>query len=284
VFGARALAHLALATGLPGADAEEDWSRRLASHLTDVQQFRLANRLFAQLAAENRLDRRARLSYASSYSEEHDDIDGAAEAIRMVEKVLADVESEHPAEGTLEGVVARAECHLRLGALRQWYWQRSRQPADLDAAIDAQAEAVACNDEARRMGGLRHPGFLAQTRLKLLLLLRIRDGNVDRPDREQHREAVVTLLPQPHDDPAGVSYLGWFQAIVLADLGQSEAALRKAQATLADDARLRARPEHIEVGRRQYAQIRRFIEQYLPHLRHQGAVGQIAQMLQSAQA
>jgi hypothetical protein len=77
-----------------------------------------------------------------------------------------------------------------------------------------------------------------------------------------------------------LSYLGWFQAIALADLGQAEAALRKARVTHADDANLRTSAEHWEIGRRQYALIRRFIEQYLPYLRHHGVVGQIAQLLQ----
>ena len=92
--------------------------------------------------------------------------------------------------------------------------------------------------------------------------------------------AILAASAQPNDDVKGLSYLGWFQALALADLGQGEAALRKARATLADDAVLRSDAEHWEIGRRQYALIRRFIEQYLPYLRHHGIVGQIAQLLQ----
>ena len=62
------------------------------------------------------------------------------------------------------------------------------------------------------------------------MLLRIRDQNIDRPDQERHRDAIVALAALPGDDPKGLSYLGWFQAITLADLGAGEASLRKALA------------------------------------------------------
>jgi hypothetical protein len=282
VFGSRALAHLALSTGLPvGEERDKDLSRRLANHLNDGQQYRLANRLYEELLALGRLNRGSKLAYAGSYSEAHDDIEGAARAIAMVQQVLDETEKAFSARDSMESVLARAEIHRRLAGLRQWYWQKSLQPADLDAAIRALEDAVLLNDRARQIGALKHPGFLAQARLKLLVLLRIRDGSVDRPDQEHHGEAIAALSPQPNDDPKGLSYLGWFQAIALADLGQAEAALRKARSRQADDANLRMSPEHWEIGRRQYALIRRFIEQYLPYLRNHGVVGQIAQLLQA---
>lgn len=281
VFGSRALAHLALTTGLPiGDDSARDLSRRLANHLNDGQQYRLANRLYEALLAVGRLSRGSQLAYATSYSEAHDDIEGARQAIAIAQRALDEAEANHPGRDSMEAVVARAECHRRIAGLRQWYWQKSLQPADLDAAISAFDDAVQWNDRARQIGALKHPGFLAQARLKLLVLLRIRDGSVDRPDHERHRDAIVALAAQPNDDVKGLSYLGWFQAIALADLGQAEAALRKARATQVDDANLRSNAEHWEIGRRQYALIRRFLEQYMPYLRQHGVVGQIAQLLQ----
>lgn len=281
VFGSRALAHLALMSDLPiGDEPDSDLSRRLANHLNDGQQYRLANRLYEALLARGRLTRGSQLAYATSYSEAHDDIEGAVRAIAIVQRALDEAELTYPASDSMDAVLARAECHRRLAGLRQWYWQKSQQPADLDAAIRSFGDAVHWNDRARQIGALKHPGFLAQARLKLLVLLRIRDASVDRPDHERHRDAILALTAQPNDDIKGLSYLGWFQAIALADLGQAEAALRKARATHADDANLRTSPEHWEIGRRQYALIRRFIEQYLPYLRHHGVVGQIAQLLQ----
>lgn len=282
IFGSRALAHLALGTGLPvGEDPMRDLSRRLANHLNDGQQYRLANRLYEALLAIGRLNRGSQLAYATSYSEAHDDIEGARQAIAIAQRALDEAELAHPGRDSMEAVVARAECHRRIAGLRQWYWQKSLQVADLDAAISAFEDAVQWNDRARQIGALKHPGFLAQARLKLLVLLRIRDGSVDRPDHEHHRDAIVSLTAQPNDDIKGLSYLGWFQAIALADLGQAEAALRKARATQVDDVNLRSNAEHWEIGRRQYALIRRFMEQYMPYLRQHGVMGQIAQLLQA---
>lgn len=282
VFGSRALAHLALGTDLPlGEQPDGDLSRRLANHLNDGQQYRLANRLYDALLAKGRLNRGSQLAYASSYSEAHDDIAGAARAIAIARHTLDEAVATYPDREAMDAVLARAECHRRLAGLHQWYWQKSLLPADLDAAIRSFDDAVLWNDRARQLGALKHPGFLAQARLKLLVLLRTRDASVDRPDQERHRDAIVALVAQPNDDVKGLSYLGWFQAIALADLGQADAALRKARATQGDDVNLRSNAEHWEIGRRQYAQLRRFIGQYLPYLRHHGVVGQIAQLLQA---
>jgi hypothetical protein len=152
---------------------------------------------------------------------------------------------------------------------------------DLDLAISAFADAILHNDHARNRGELKHPGFLAQARLKQLILLRIRDKSRDRPDAEGHLDAILALHPQPRDDARGLSYLGWFQAITLADLGAAEEAQRKALKTFTDDSKLRADPEYFEIGRRQYVQLLRFLEQYTPYLRNPSITGRISQILQA---
>jgi hypothetical protein len=77
----------------------------------------------------------------------------------------------------------------------------------------------------------------------------------------------------------GVSYLSWFQAITLADAGTADASRRKALTTLADDGRLMA--DHLEVGRRQYVVLRRFLEQNSRVLRNPTLIGAISQILQA---
>lgn len=276
VFGSRALACLSL-----GAPQDPAAMRRLANHLNDGQQYRLANRLYAQLHAAGQLSRGAHLAWASSHSEAHPDRAGADEGLRIATEVLEEVERQTAANPQdPQAVLAFAECHRRLAGLRQWRWELGQEPAELDAALAAFDAAVATNQRARELGLLKHPGFLAQARLKQVVLLRIRDGSVDRPDREQHREAILALAAMPGDDAKGLSYLGWFQAITLADLGQTEAAQHKALLTLNDDARLRVEAEHWEIGRRQYGLLRRFLGHYLPWLHEPSAQGQLAQMLQ----
>lgn len=276
IFGSRALACLCLA-----APQDPVWTRRLANHLNDGQQYRLANRLYEALHAAGQLNRGSHLAWASSYSEANPDLPGAERALQIAQAALDEVERSVAADRqSAEAVLALAECHRRLAGLRQWRWELGQQPEALDDALRGFELAIHFNQRAREMGLLRHPGFLAQARLKHLVLLRIRDDSVERSDREQHREAILALAPLPSDDEKGLSYLAWFQAITLADTGQVEAAQRKALTALADDARLRMNAEHWEIGRRQYALLRRFLGKYMPWLRHPSAQGQVAQVLQ----
>jgi hypothetical protein len=177
-------------------------------------------------------------------------------------------------------VEAYAECYRRIAGLRQWCWQLTKDASDLDQAIHAFDDAVRWNHRARIMGRLKHPGFLAQARLKLLLLFREKDNNPERPDKEGHGRAIIAVENKHGDHPKGPSYLGWYQAIVLADQGAAEESRQMALKTRIYDAKLMADPRHWEIGRRQYQQLRRFLEQYLPFLCNHSLIGKISQELQ----
>jgi hypothetical protein len=277
IFGSRALAYLCLDTS-----ALNETTKDLAHHLNDGQQYRLANELFSRLKAAGQLARGSLLAYASSYSEAHPDLAGANDAIALVEEAVKNVEQEFAGSPeTPDATAAYATCHYRLAGLYQWRWQLSREAAYLDRAIAAFDDAIRYNDRARNLGVLKHPGMLAQERLKQLLLLRIRDKNVERPDLERLRDAIVEMHPQPGDDPAGLSYLGWFQAITFADMGAGDQAQRKALTTFAEDAKLKLDPGYFDIGRRQYVQLRRFLGDYAPHLRNSSSIGQVSQLLQA---
>lgn len=185
-----------------------------------------------------------------------------------------------PSPDAAEATLAYAECHRQLAGLRQWRWQLSKDSADLNRAIAGFEQAIDFNARARRQGVLKHPGFLAQARLKQLVLLRIRDGDIDRPDIERHRDAIIAMNAAPGDDPTGLSYLSWFRAITLADIGAADEAHDKAQATFASDAKLQVQPEYWEIGRRQYVQLRRFLEQFSRYLRNPSLIGRVSQVLQ----
>jgi hypothetical protein len=114
-----------------------------------------------------------------------------------------------------------------------------------------------------------------------MLLLRVRDGNINRPDAEGHQEAILAVKPEPDDDPVGVSYLSWFQAITLADMGIDEQSNERALKALSYDAKLKDNPKYWEIGGRQYTQLRRFIDQNSSQLRNQSLIGRISQILQT---
>jgi hypothetical protein len=279
VFGLRALGQLCLETDPLGEPAVT-----IADCLNDAQQYRLANKIYAKLYSANGLPPGRQLAYASSYTEANPGQEGADHGIALAREVLAATDRKYASSpDTPEATVAFAECYRRLAGLQQWRWQISGQAGDLANAISTLDEAIRYNERARLLGRLNHPGFLAQQRLKQLLLLRIYDNSIERPDSEGHRDAILAVKPENGDNEVGLSYLGWYQAITLADMGASDAAERKALTTFADDAALKAKPENWEIGRREYTLLRRFLEQYSAHLRCPTLIGRISQILQAGE-
>jgi hypothetical protein len=277
VFGSRAIGYFCLKT-----DPISRTANHVANHLNDIQQYRLANQLYKKLYAAKELTRGSHLAYASSYSEAQPNIAGADSAIKFVEETLEKDQLEYSkSPDSPDAILAFAECYRRLAGLCQWRWQLSHEGADLDLALTAFANATRYNSRAREQGGLRHPGFLAQARMKELLLLRVRDQRIDRPDLEGHHDAILALRGQHQDDPVGLSYLHWFQAITLADLGATEKANQRALKARVYDAGLKKDKEYWEVGGRQYTQLRRFLEQYSPYLHNPSLIGRISQILQT---
>lgn len=277
IFGSRALAYHFLDAG-----TLNETVRDLANQLNDGQQYRLANTLFSRLKAAGQLPRASLLAYSSCYSEAHPDLAGAEQAIALVEEAFKDVEHEFAGSpDSADAIAAYAACHYRLAALYQWRWRLSREAAHLDRAITAFDDAIRYNDRARILGVLKHPGMIAQQRLKQLVLLRIKDQNIDRPDSERHRDAIVEIRTRSDDDPKGLSYLGWFQAITLADMGFGDRADRKALTTYTQDAEVKLDPTYFDVGRRQYVLLRRFLGEYAPHLRNPALIGRVSQLLQA---
>jgi tetratricopeptide (TPR) repeat protein len=277
IFGSRALAYHCL-----DESSLDQTAKDLAHHLNDGQQYRLANELFSRLKTAGQLSRASLLAYASSYSEAHPDLAGADQAIALVEEALKDVEREFAGNpDSRDAVAAYAACHYRLAGLYQWSWRLSRDAPHLDRALAAFEDAIRYNDRARVLGVLKHPGMIAQQRLKQLLLLRIRDQNIDRQDSELHRDAILEIQTRSDDDPKGLSYLGWFQAITLADMGYGDRADRKALTTYTQDAKVKLDPAYFEVGRRQYVLLRRFLAEYAPYLRNPSLIGRLSQLLQA---
>jgi hypothetical protein len=273
-FGLRAIGYRCLV-----ADPPPPGSAAVAERLVDAAQYDVANRLFERLGPEE-LSFRQRETYASSYSEEHGGLAGTDRAIAMVEAVITDVERAY-APSDQSRLAALAHAHRRLAGLRQWRFQRTASREDLDATIDALATTLQLMLESRRVGGDSPSGLVAQTRVKLMLHLRIRDRDPRRPDSEQHGPAVLASAVDPSvDDPLALSWLRWFQALVLADQGHERAVQDKVYEALREDALL-ASPEYVEVGARQYVLLRRFIDQYSEWFRDPVLIGSVAQALQS---
>jgi hypothetical protein len=173
----------------------------------------------------------------------------------------------------------------RSAALRQWRWQLSQDPVDLREAIAAHGEAIALMVTSRRLGSMwaaATTGPLAQSHLKRLLLLRIQAGDDELDDPKGDLQSILAIRELPGDEPKAVSYLRWYRSIALADSGASDRVRQSALEAFAKDADLMHRgPEFAEIGRRQYVQLRRFLEQYSRWLRHPELIGLIGQTLQA---
>jgi hypothetical protein len=76
-----------------------------------------------------------------------------------------------------------------------------------------------------------------------------------------------------------LSWSRWYQAIVLADRGHEQGARGKS-CEAREDAGLN-KLEHVEVGRRRYQLLRRFIDQYSEWFREPTLIRTVAQALQS---
>ena len=280
IFGTRALGELCLeCTTLPPIAAQ------VAAHLSDQQQNRLANRVFEKLLELDQANWHDMLRYATSYSEAKPNLPAADRAIELAERALHRVEQQYPADqlgSDGAALFAFGECKWRISSLQRWRYRLTGEADDLEKAVRNCQDSLDALRKARVRGGPGRPGRLAQVYLLNLLLLRMRDGDRMRPDTERYQQAVLELGELPEDDPLEVSWLHWYQALTLADAGDRDAAIQLAQKTVAEDARLKSSPEYWEVGRRQYALICRFIEQYSEYFRDPSILGVVSQIIQAS--
>lgn len=280
IFGNRALGVFCLESpSLPILAA------KIAARLSDQEQYRLANRVFERLRESDKAGWHDILRFATSYSEAEPNLAGADLALGYANEAMDIVRREfpdHDLQTNADGLTAYGEVLWRISSLRRWRYRLTADPADLEEAVRTCEESLVNLGRARTLGGLPKPGRLAQAHLLCMLLLRMRDGDRMRPDRERHQQAVLDIKEMHQDGAIELSWLHWYKALALADAGDRDTATQVAQKTMAEDAQLRSNPDYWEVGRRQYVLLKRFIEQYSSHFRDPGLVGAVSQVLQSA--
>lgn len=278
VFGCRALGYYCLAqVSLP------ERSEEVAHRLENMEQFALSIMLFERLRESGTLSDFGLQIYATAYSEANPDIAGADMAIGMSQEAVRQLDRKYADSETPERLTAMADSRRRVAGLQHWRWQLSKSREDLATAIEGLGEAVRAMDDAKARGAWKAPGLIAQGRLKHLLMLRMREENPERPDAERNVDEILALEQLPDDDPDSVSWLHWFKAIVLADSGAAAAAHLLALQTVVADAVLKQKPEYWQIGRWQYRNLRRFIEQNSDGLRNPSSVGLISQVLQAGE-
>lgn len=277
-FGCRALARLVLSTEpFPHGEADP-----IAAQLADLSEPELAAEIYQRLMDSGHATQRDLLGFANAYSESHPTIDGTDHALHIIALAEQKIDAGDTGEpASRAALFDQARCRSREAGLRQWRWQLSRDPDDLAAAIVTHGEAIELLEDARRRG---HPGLssrLAQSRLKRMILLRCQADDPHLPDRVGDVSAILAARSEPDADPKSNSYLRWYRTIALADAGASDRVRQSALEAFTRDADLMRDAENAEIGRRQYVQLRRFLEEHSRWLRHPELVGVIGQTLQT---
>lgn len=283
-FGARVLGYLCLA-----ARTLPEYAPKAASRLYVVEQYGLACDVYERLDAENRLSFDDLIRYGSAVSEKTRTLAAVDKGMELTRRAFDMVSAQAQDDAaTPEQVSQVFKGYQSLSGMLLWRWMLTNNEKDLDNAIEMLQNTEAFVPVVTEKDHNYAIGRVAHLYLLLLLILRIRDATPDRPDSENHRDSILRLRPKGVHNPRELSYLRWYKAIALADAGDEVGVSRTViEALRADDkladVRLPENADFIDIGRRQYTLLRRFIEHYLNVLQNHALIGQISRALQVRQ-
>lgn len=283
VFGSRALGYYLLAR--PAAEHNPSFIRFLAQHLSGYEQYDLAIELFRLLEDTQQAGWKDLMNHGSALSEAQPyDLNSTEQGIRYTQKAVELVRAALEASpGEISNIQNFAEVNHALSGLMAWKWEITRDDACLEEAIQQLRDAGQYIQTALQTPGGRFPrGKYALNRLKYTLSLRILENDPHRFDAEKNLRDILNLSPDKND-PVSSSYLRWYQAIALADIGDREHATQRSMIALAEDRKTMDLqvPGASEIGHRQYTQLRRFIENYSRYWNDPNSVAYISQVLRS---
>jgi hypothetical protein len=125
-------------------------------------------------------------------------------------------------------------------------------------------------------------GRYAQNLLRYAMFLRILEQNPERIDVEKNFEKILALRVGPKEEKenySSASYLRWYQVLVLADMGKYDDAQTRAMSSVREDIKYASKDENNEIGRSQYTELRRQIEQYSRYWKDMKSIARISQIL-----
>lgn len=276
-FGVRAIGYYGLL-----AELEQPLVAKIAVFLYNHEQYDLSTKLYEKCEAT--LGFNDYLYYGSAYSNAHPDMEGAKKGLRIMERARAMAKKrmdENPTDKDAQRDFSYAT--QQIAALLSWIWSLSRDENDLQHVITELRESIRLIEELRANGIDDVPlGRYAHNLLRYTMFLRIAENDPDRMDVEKNFQKILSLKPG-NELSLSASYLRWFQVFILADMGKYEDAQKRAQAAVALDIRYATREDETEVGRRQYSELRRLLENFSRFWRDAKSIARVSQIINSAQ-
>ena len=223
------------------------------------------------------------LFYGSAVSNANPDMQGAATGLKLVEKARAMAKKridDNPND--LEAQKDFSYATQQVASMLTWIWSISREESDLQKVILELRESIRLIEELRDKGVSDVPlGRYAHNLLRYAMFLRIAENDPERMDVEKNFQKILALKPG-NELSLTASYQRWFQVFILADMGKYDDAQKRAQAAIAMDIRFATREEETEVGRRQYSELRRLLENYSRFWRDPKSIARVSQIINSA--
>jgi hypothetical protein len=279
VFGVRAIGHY----GLLG-NMEKPEQTKIALFLYNHEQYDLSKKLYQQFEKDGTLEFSDYLFYASAVSETYPGIDSALKGLNLLEKARAMAKKRMDDQpNNVEGKKDYSYATQHVAAMKSWIWSITRDDDDLKDVISELRKSIDLIEELRLKGCADDIPMsrYAQNLIRHTMFLRIYENDPDRMDVEKNFQKIVSLKPG-NKLSLSDSYLRWYQAFILADMGKYDDAQKRAQAAITLDIRYAAKDEETAVGRRQYSELRRLLEDFSRFWRDPKSIARVSQIINSA--
>jgi tetratricopeptide (TPR) repeat protein len=278
IFGVRAIGYYGQLAKL-----DKPTQSKIAEFLFNHEQYDLSAKLYEQSDKGEVLGFNDLLYYGPAVSYAFPDMQGAAKGLKIIEKarMMAKKRMEEKPDD-LEAQKDYSYATQHAASLLSWIWSLSREEGDLQKVILELRESIRLIEELRDKGVEDVPlGRYAHNLLRYAMFLRIAENDPQRLDGEKNFQKIMSLKPGS-ELSLTASYLRWFQVFILADMGKYDDAQKRAQSAITMDIRFATKEDETEVGRRQYTELRRLLENFSRFWRDPKSIARVSQIINSA--
>jgi tetratricopeptide (TPR) repeat protein len=262
---------------------EKPVQTKIAEFLFNHEQYDLSAKLYEQCDKGATLGFNDLLFYGPAVSNAFPDMEGAVKGLKIIEKARAMAKKRMDDDpNDLAAQKDFSYATQQVAAMLTWTWSISREEDDLQKVIVELRESIRLIEELREKGADDVPmGRYALNLLRYAMFLRTAENDPERMDVEKNFQKILSLKPG-NELSLTASYLRWFQVFILADMGKYDDAQKRAQAAIAMDIRYSTKEEETEVGRRQYSELRRLLENFSRYWRDPKSIARVSQIINSA--